>query len=109
EVTEALYSLKGIALLQGFRGRLKGDADAVIEAALSVAEYAEANKNTLMEMDINPLLVLPEGPGAVAVDAFIRKTAEDQQQVDASPVHSVPPSIWMEFDENGVYDDARSE
>src|SRR5699024_6604618 len=85
EVTEALYSLKGIALLQGFRGRLKGDADAVIEAALSVAEYAEANKNTLMEMDINPLLVLPEGQGAVAVDAFIRKTAEDQQQEESSP------------------------
>src|SRR5699024_11387352 len=70
EVTEALYSLKGISLLQGFRNRLKGDADAVIEAALSVAEYAEANKNTLMEMDINPLLVLPEGQGVVAVDAI---------------------------------------
>lgn len=72
EILEALYSLKGIKLLKGFRGRPKGDIEAVINAAESVALYAAANRNNLLEMDINPLLVLPEGQGVVAVDAFIR-------------------------------------
>ncbi|VEF49530.1 CoA-binding domain-containing protein [Bacillus freudenreichii] len=73
EIVEALHSLKGIKLLKGYRGRPKGDIEAVVKAAESVAAYAAANWNRLLEMDINPLLVLPEGQGAVAVDAFIRK------------------------------------
>ncbi|GGJ93530.1 hypothetical protein GCM10007063_15130 [Lentibacillus kapialis] len=85
EILEALYSLKGIKLLQGFRGRAKGDIEAVVHAAESVAAYAEANWNNILEMDINPLLVLPEGQGAVAVDAFIRtavSTSEPESLVD---------------------------
>lgn len=76
EIVEALYSLKGITLLTGFRGRPKGDIEAVINAAKAVASYAEANRNILLEMDINPLLVLPEGQGVVAVDAFIRTVVD---------------------------------
>ncbi len=82
EVLRALYSLKGIKLLQGFRGRPKGDIDAVVKAAESVARYAEANRNNLLEMDINPLLVLPEGHGAVAVDAFIRMAVDTADTED---------------------------
>jgi succinyl-CoA synthetase beta subunit len=82
EILEALYSLKGITLLQGFRGRPKGDIDAVIKAAESVAAFANANRNTILEMDINPLLVLPEGQGAVAVDAFIRKMDDTLETED---------------------------
>lgn len=76
EIMEALYSLKGIKLLMGFRGRPKGDVEAVINAAEAVALYAEANRNNILEMDVNPLLVLPEGQGVVAVDAFIRTLSE---------------------------------
>jgi hypothetical protein len=38
---------------------------------MAVAAYAEAHRDTLLELDVNPLLVLPEGQGAVAVDALI--------------------------------------
>ncbi len=82
EILEALYSLKGITLLQGFRGRPKGDIHAVIKAAESVAAFANVNRNTILEMDINPLLVLPEGQGAVAVDAFIRKMDDTLETED---------------------------
>ncbi|QCJ42552.1 acetate--CoA ligase family protein [Bacillus sp. S3] len=75
EILEALYSLKGIKLVTGFRGSPKGDIEAVVKAAESVAAYAEAHRNNILEMEINPLLVLPEGQGAVAVDAFIRTVA----------------------------------
>lgn len=89
EIMKALYSLKGIKLLTGFRGRPKGDIEAVVNAAESVALYAEANKNNILEMDINPLLVLPDGEGVVAADAFIRTmadTAEKDIMVNVTPM-----------------------
>ena len=71
----AILSLKAAKLLAGFRGRPKGDLAAAIAAVLTVARYAEANAETLQELDINPLLVRPEGYGAVAVDALIQNAA----------------------------------
>lgn len=59
-------------LVDRFRGRPKGDIEAVVHAAESVAAYAEANRDTILEMAINPLLVLPEKKGVVVADAFIR-------------------------------------
>ncbi len=75
EILEAILSLKAAELLRGFRGRPAGDVDAAVAAALSVARYAEANAATLEELDINPLMVLPQGKGAVAADALIRVRA----------------------------------
>ena len=46
---------------------------ALVQAVKAVAAYAEANRDTLAELDVNPLFVLPEGQGVVAVDALIRK------------------------------------
>lgn len=72
EIRDALYSLKGFKLLDGFRGRPKGDLEGVVQAVKAVAAYAEAYYDRILEMDVNPLLVLPEGEGAVAADALIR-------------------------------------
>lgn len=72
EVRRALASLKGYRLLQGFRGRPRGDVDAVVDAVMAVARYAHAHRHEVLEADINPLLVLPEGQGALAADALIR-------------------------------------
>jgi acetate---CoA ligase (ADP-forming) len=69
EVIRALQSLKVWKLVQGFRGK-SGDQQAVIAAVLAVADFAKAHRTTIEELDVNPLLVLPNG--AVAVDALIR-------------------------------------
>jgi acetyl-CoA synthetase len=53
----------------GFRGR-SGDAAAVIGAVEAIARFAASHAGRIEELDVNPLLVLPEG--AVAVDALIR-------------------------------------
>ena len=68
----AILSLKASKLLLGFRRRPRGDIDAAVTAVLAVARFAEANAATLVELDINPLIVRPEGKGAVAVDALVR-------------------------------------
>ena len=70
-VAAALGSLKVAKLLRGYRGKPAGDIEAVIDAILSIAAFAEDHWGELQELDVNPLLVLPEGRGAVAVDALI--------------------------------------
>lgn len=74
EVSQALYRLSVSRLLDGFRGGPAGDREAVIEAVLSVAEFVEDHRERLLELDVNPLLILPEE--AVAVDALIRLQPE---------------------------------
>ncbi len=71
EIEAALRRLKVWALLEGFRGRPAGDVAAAVAAIRAVAAYAEAHADRLLELDVNPLLVLPVGQGAVAVDALI--------------------------------------
>ena len=74
DVRAAVGRLKVARLLDGFRGGPKGDTEALVKAVMAVAAYAEANRTSLAELDVNPLFVLPEGEGVVAVDALIRKS-----------------------------------
>ncbi len=59
-------------LLGGFRGKPAGDVAALVRTALGVARYAEEHLDTLSELDVNPVIVRPQGRGAVAVDTLIR-------------------------------------
>lgn len=70
-VEHAFDQLKLAHLVEGFRGRAKGDRQAAIDAIMAVASYAERERDTLVELDVNPVLILEQG--AVAVDAMIRK------------------------------------
>ena len=71
EIHAALKSLKVAQLVAAYRGGACGDFDAIIDAVEAVAAYAHANNASLVELDINPLIVMPHG--VMAVDAFIRK------------------------------------
>ena len=69
-IRRALLSLRSAALLQGFRGREAADLDALVAAIRAVADYACENAESLLELDVNPLLV--GAHGTTAVDALIR-------------------------------------
>ena len=71
-IEAGLRGLRVAKLLAGFRGRPAGDLPALVQAALACARYAQANLETLTELDINPVIVRPAKLGAVAVDALIR-------------------------------------
>jgi acyl-CoA synthetase (NDP forming) len=71
-IEAALERLATYKLLTGYRGRPRADIPALLEATMACARYAEANVDMLLELDINPVIVRPEGRGAVAVDALIR-------------------------------------
>jgi succinyl-CoA synthetase beta subunit len=64
-------SLKGAQLLHGYRGRLAADVDALARTLVAVSHLAVHLEDDLAEIDINPLLVLPEGEGVVAADALV--------------------------------------
>lgn len=66
-----LRSLKGFKLLDGYRGAPKADVAAAALAIAGLGEAVLAGGERLREVEINPLLVLPQGRGAVAVDALV--------------------------------------
>lgn len=71
QIEAALNTLTCAPLLHGYRGKPAADIPAIIDAVLAVQSYVEAHRNTLSEVEINPLFCTPHR--AVAVDALIRK------------------------------------
>ncbi|MFF8900713.1 acetate--CoA ligase family protein [Streptomyces lydicus] len=65
-----LDELRGRALLDGVRGAPPADVDALVEVVLRVQRMALELGGDLAELDINPLVVLERGQGAVALDAL---------------------------------------
>lgn len=70
QVRDMLAGLRGRALLDGVRGRPAADVDALVEVVLRVQRMALELEDDLAELDLNPLVVLPHGQGAVALDAL---------------------------------------
>ncbi len=65
EALEMISEIKGYPVLRGIRGRKPADIDAIVGVLLSVSDMAE--KENIVELDINPLMV--HESGALAVDA----------------------------------------
>ena len=68
EAREMIEAVKALRLLRGFRGRPHGDIDALAEAVACFSQLAA--ESTIVEAEINPLLVLPVGQGVAAVDGL---------------------------------------
>ncbi|MEU4166459.1 acetate--CoA ligase family protein [Streptomyces sp. NPDC026665] len=66
-----LSELRGRALLDGVRGGPPVDVDALVEVVIRVQRMALELGDDIAELDINPLMVLPRGQGAVALDALV--------------------------------------
>ena len=69
QADEMIGSLKVNRLLQGFRGKAVSNRQALIDAIVSLSVIAFEFKDSIAEIDINPVLV--NDNGALAVDALI--------------------------------------
>lgn len=67
---DMLRELRGSRLLDGVRGAPPADTDALVDVILRVQRMALELGDGLSELDINPLMVLPRGQGACALDAL---------------------------------------
>ncbi len=74
EARAMITALKGRRVLEGFRGKPRADVDALIDVIVSIGRIALDFKGAISSVDINPLMVLPEGQGVVAADVLVELT-----------------------------------
>lgn len=68
-IRESLLSLQIAPQLTGYRSRPGADIDSAVQAIFSIAQYALEHADTLVELEVNPLLLHQHG--CTAVDALV--------------------------------------
>lgn len=71
DIRNALEALKIARLLGGFRGRPAANLDAIVEQIQAVCALVDTGRDTLAEIEINPLLC--RATDAIAADALITR------------------------------------
>jgi acetyltransferase len=80
DAEEMIQEVKGSVLLKGYRGREKGDLEGVIDVIMKISQLAMDLRDEIIELDINPVIVLEQARGVKAVDALIvRKNAKNKR------------------------------
>ena len=64
-------SLRIARLLDGWRGGVKLDRDALADALVTLSHFAARTDGQIAAIDLNPVMVLPTGQGVRIVDALI--------------------------------------
>jgi acetyltransferase len=63
--------IKAAPLLQGARGRPRGDVEALADLLVRLGDFAIAHAGNFRSLDLNPIIVKPAGEGVVAVDLAV--------------------------------------
>ena len=71
DAADMIRETKGYKILAGARGQAKADVTAIEDVLLKMSALAVDLEAYLTEIDINPLMVGPEGRGAKAADALM--------------------------------------
>ena len=71
DAMEMVNEIKGRKILDAFRNMGPADTDAIVDVILRLSRLAADLKDTVAEIDINPLVVLEKGKSAKAVDALV--------------------------------------
>jgi acetate---CoA ligase (ADP-forming) len=71
EAHEMISEVKAFRSLAGLRGRPRGDLDALAQALSALSQLAMQPQRRVLEAEVNPLMVLPQGQGVLAVDALV--------------------------------------
>jgi acetate---CoA ligase (ADP-forming) len=66
-----IAEVRASRLLEGYRGRLPADRDALARTLVAVSHVGVHLEGVLSELDLNPLMVLPEGEGVKVADALV--------------------------------------
>ena len=74
DAREMIAELRSLVALSGYRGKPKGDLDALAQAIVALSQLA--NDPSVVEAEINPLMLLPQGQGVVAADALVKLAAK---------------------------------
>lgn len=72
---EMVAEVNALKPLTGLRGRARGDLEALARTVSALSQLALKPEMRIAEAEVNPLLILPEGQGVVAVDALVFRHA----------------------------------
>lgn len=79
EALEMVKEIKSYPILEGVRGNKESDIQALADVIVRLSIFAHDCKNSIDELDINPLFVLPKGEGVVVGDALIVPKHKNQE------------------------------
>ncbi len=71
EALQMIRSLRMFPLLDGARGRARADVAAAATTVARLSAFACRHADDIAEIDLNPILVLPRGEGALVLDALM--------------------------------------
>ena len=71
DARDMIAELKGAKILEGYRGALPSDIDAVVDVLVRVSWLIHDHRDRIAEIDVNPLFVRAQGQGVVAADALV--------------------------------------
>jgi acyl-CoA synthetase (NDP forming) len=74
DLLEAIARLRVSRILEGYRGAPAADIDGLCDAVLNLAGLALTSDRGILEIELNPIMVLARGQGVVAVDALVRSS-----------------------------------
>jgi acyl-CoA synthetase (NDP forming) len=68
---EMVGEVRAFGSLQGLRGKPRGDLEALARAVAALSQLAVRPDLQIAEAEVNPLMILPEAEGVLAVDALV--------------------------------------
>ncbi len=71
DAEEMIREVKGYQILEGVRGKKRADIESVCDILVKFSHLCVDLKDSLGELDINPLMVFEKGKGAKALDALV--------------------------------------
>jgi hypothetical protein len=72
-----VHGIRGAEILTGTRGRTVGDIDGLADLLVRLGQFAQANTGRFRALDLNPVIVKPQGEGVLAVDIAVEITASE--------------------------------
>ena len=66
-----IRGLKMFPLLDGARGQAKSDLAAAARTVARLSEFACRHADSIAEIDLNPIMVKPQGEGVLVLDALM--------------------------------------
>ncbi len=72
---DMLEETRCVRLLKGFRGKPAMDLDALVDTLVAISDMVMRNPQ-IDEIEINPLAVMPQGAGVMALDAVLNISLE---------------------------------
>jgi acetate---CoA ligase (ADP-forming) len=84
QALQMIRNLKSFPILTGARSGIQYDISALAKVLVNLSHFAMTVEESILEMEINPLIVLPKGEGVVALDGLF--TLKQEVEEDTSVI-----------------------